>query len=124
MRLVANTFDHLFRWIVEINFGQSASAPRWGWFQEENVQKDRADRDKILNEQGVRFSKDYYMRTYNLEDGDFEVGAPAPEQPGTAGAGWPGFVAWRRHAVAGPEKEGPAAHRSLENRAWWRTRPR
>ena len=108
MRLVANTFNHLFRWIVEINFGQATAAPQWGWFQEENVQKDRADRDKILNEQGVRFSKDYYMRTYNLEDGDFEVGAPAPEQPGQQpGQAGPASSPGGGYAVAGPEKEGP-----------------
>ena len=73
-RLVESTMNQLFRWIVEINFGQSTAAPRWGWFQEEDVQKDRADRDDVLSKQGVRFSKGYYQRTYNLEDGDFEVG--------------------------------------------------
>ena len=72
MRLVSWTMNHLFQWIVELNFGPGTPAPRWGWFQDEDVQKDRADRDEVLTRQGVRFSKGYYQRTYNLEDGDFE----------------------------------------------------
>jgi phage gp29-like protein len=73
-RLVAETMDLLFRWITELNFGMGTAAPRWGWYQEEDVQKDRADRDEVLSKQGVRFSKGYYQRTYKLEDDDFEIG--------------------------------------------------
>lgn len=79
-RLVINIFNELFRWITEMNFADAAP-PEFAFFEEEDIQKDRAERDKTLTEQGVRFSADYYRRVYNLEDNDFEVTEPPPANP-------------------------------------------
>lgn len=74
-RMVAEAFDQLFSWIVALNFAD-AQPPKFAFFEEEDVQKDRADRDKILSEQGVKFKKSYYQRTYNLEESDFDLVDP------------------------------------------------
>lgn len=80
-RLVKQTFNRLFQWIKELNF-MDAVAPEFAFFEEEDIQKDRAERDGLLTKQGVRLSEDYYRRTYNLEEGDFVLGEPQPSGPG------------------------------------------
>jgi len=74
-RMVKSAFNLLFQWIVDLNFA-GADAPVFSFFEEENIQKDLADRDEVLTKQGVRFTPKYYQRTYNLEEDDFELGEP------------------------------------------------
>ena len=74
-RMVKSAFNLLFQWIIELNF-TGATAPAFSFFEEENIQKDLADRDEVLSKQGVRFTPKYYQRTYNLEEDDFELGEP------------------------------------------------
>lgn len=80
-RMVCQVMNTLFKYVVELNFA-GAAAPAFAFYQEEDIQKDRAERDKTLTEQGVRFTADYYRRAYNLQEGDFELGEPAPKTPG------------------------------------------
>ena len=51
-------------------------------FRSEDVDKDLADRDSTLSNQGVRFNKKYYGRAYGLQDDEFEVIDPTA-QPAT-----------------------------------------
>ena len=44
--------------------------PKFELYEEEAVDKVLAERDKTLTECGVTFTKAYFMRAYNLEDGD------------------------------------------------------
>lgn len=83
--LVKQAFDTLFRWIVALNLPDFIP-PEFVWFEEEDIRADRAERDKNLTEQGVRFTPSYYKRTYNLEDSDFTVGEPPVKNP-AAGPG-------------------------------------
>lgn len=86
-RLVARCFNRLFRWIVDLNAGQNVPAPTFGWFEDEDLQKERAERDDLLKGQGVRFTRKYYTETYNLADDDIEAelqNDPTPP-PGTGG---------------------------------------
>jgi len=71
-QMVCSTFNRLFRWITELNV-DGASPPTFAFIEEEDVQKDRAERDKTLHETGVEFKKPYFQRTYNLEEDDFEI---------------------------------------------------
>jgi hypothetical protein len=41
--------------------------------KKEAVIDESADRDKILSEIGVKFSKEYFMKRYNLAESDFEL---------------------------------------------------
>ena len=84
-RMVIEAFNRLFGWVVELNLS-GAAAPMFCFFQEEDIQKDRSERDTELTNQGVTFTPKYYQRTYNLEEDDFNLRAGAAEQP-TAPAG-------------------------------------
>ena len=72
-RLVEKTLNKLFQWIEELNFGTNSQAPTIEFFSETGIDKNIAERDKILTETGIKFTKKYYTKTYNLEDDDFEL---------------------------------------------------
>lgn len=80
--MVADAFNTLFAWITALNVPEAA-APVFTWVKEEDVQKERADRDAVLSDQGVAFTPTYYQRTYNLEPDDFTIATQkeAPVQP-------------------------------------------
>jgi phage gp29-like protein len=80
-RMVCVTFNLVFQWITELNIARAA-APTFGFFEEEDIQEERAGRDEKLNRQGVTFTKKYYMRTYNLEEDDLELRNETPASPG------------------------------------------
>ena len=74
-QMVCSAWNQLFRWITELNFA-GANPPVFGFYEEEDVRKTRSERDTELSNQGVRFTKTYYQRMYNLEKDDFEIGVP------------------------------------------------
>ena len=71
-RLVKKTLNQLVFWICELNFS-SGDLPYFDLWQEEDVDKALAERDQILTNTGVKFSKSYYQKAYGLEDDDFEI---------------------------------------------------
>jgi len=80
-RMVRTGMNQLLAWISELNV-PNATPPEFVWFEEDDVQQDRAQRDTELTNQGVRFTAGYYSRVYNLEDDDFSLGAPkTPDKP-------------------------------------------
>ena len=83
-RLVENTLNELIHWIVEINFGNQ-QPPQFILYEEEEVDKTLAERDQILVNTGVRFTKDYFLKAYGFEDGDIEL--PSPPGRGAGGEG-------------------------------------
>jgi len=86
-KMVRSLFNLLLRWVTELNFA-GAAAPEFAFFEEEDIQKERAERDEILTRQGLRFTPDYYRRVYNLEQGDFELGLPPAPARGGSGPGF------------------------------------
>lgn len=89
--LVEEALNQLIDWICEVNWNTAESAPRFSLWEEEEVDGKQATRDKDLTESlqrsGLRLTKDYYLREYNLEDGDIE---DAPAQQPSAGPALPG----------------------------------
>jgi len=71
-KIVERTHNQLIRWIWEINFN-SGEVPTFSMFEEEDVDKVLAERDQILTNTGVKFSKQYFIKTYGLEEKDFEI---------------------------------------------------
>lgn len=58
--------------MVELNFGDVA-CPTFELFEnEESGTQERAQRDKTLADSGVKFTAQYWKRTYGLEDGDID----------------------------------------------------
>jgi phage gp29-like protein len=59
--------------------------PKFVWFEEEEPKKEHADRDKTLKETGVRFRKSYYLRTYGLQEDDFDLEGTQDKPEGKGG---------------------------------------
>lgn len=70
--MVCSAWNLLLKWITEFNFA-GAAAPVFEFVEEEDVQKEKAERDETLSRTGVEFTKNYYQRVYNLEEDDFEI---------------------------------------------------
>lgn len=71
-KLVEKTINQLLQWIYEINFA-SADVPIFEMFEEEDVDLNIAQRDKILSDTGVKFTKEYFLKTYGFDDEDLEI---------------------------------------------------
>lgn len=86
-RLCEAALNQLARWIVDLNEGEAAPAPKVELFEQEQVDKLQAERDEILTRAGVKLTRAYFMRTYDLGEGDIEQAAPPPTAPTTEPAG-------------------------------------
>lgn len=80
-QLVCQTFNTALKWQHDFNFS-NAAPPLFGFYEEEDTQKELAERDKTFTDQGIKFTKDYYKRVYNFQDSDFDITEkqPVPEQ--------------------------------------------
>ena len=72
MILVESTFNTLIKKIVDLNFNTN-QYPYFRLVEEQDINKDRAERDNILFGLGLRFTEDYYIREYNLYKDDFTL---------------------------------------------------
>jgi len=72
-RMVEACFNQLIDWVCTLNFGEDVMRPKFELYEEEQVDKLLAERDKILTECGVQFTSDYFMRTYNFKEGDLTL---------------------------------------------------
>lgn len=78
-KLVEKTINQLIQWICDINFANQ-DVPVFEMYQEEDVDLTLAQRDKIISECGVKFTKEYFIKTFGYEDEDFEiVETPKPD---------------------------------------------
>ena len=71
-KLVEQTINQLIQWIYEINFS-NAEIPVFELYQEEDVDLALAQRDKILFDSGVKFTKEYFIKTYGFDEEDIEI---------------------------------------------------
>jgi len=73
-KLVERTINKLLQYYSIINYGNDLSDhPRIKLTKKERVIEESADRDSILKNMGVRFTKQYFKKRYNLSDDDFEL---------------------------------------------------
>lgn len=82
-RLAEATINQLLRWIVDLNEGEAAPAPKFELFEQEEVDKVQAERDETLTKAGAKFTPAYFKRTYDLQDGDLDE--TPPTNPALAG---------------------------------------
>lgn len=71
-KLVEKTVNQLIQWIYEINFA-NAEVPVFELYEPEDVDLTLAQRDKILSDTGVKFTKEYFIKTYGLKEEDFDI---------------------------------------------------
>ncbi len=78
-RMIEAVVNQLLRWAVAVNWG-GQEAPVWCLREQEEIDTQRPTRDKILTECGVKFSREYWLETYDLDDDDLapEAETPAP----------------------------------------------
>ncbi|MFZ2949552.1 MAG: DUF935 family protein, partial [Desulfuromonadaceae bacterium] len=83
-KLVCATMNQLIGWINELNW-QAPDMPVFGLWEEEEVDLPQAERDDklsgALTASGLKLTRDYYLRQYNLDDNDIEVAAKPVEKP-------------------------------------------
>ena len=72
-RMVDACFNQLIDWVCTLNFGDGVVRPKFELYEEEQVDKLLAERDKVLTECGVSFTPEYFKRAYHLADTDFLV---------------------------------------------------
>jgi phage gp29-like protein len=75
-RMKHSTMNELLRYVWHLNFNGPGAAPRFRTYEEQEPDKERAERDRTLTEAGVSFEPQYWKRVYNLEEDDFEVQEP------------------------------------------------
>ncbi|NYA48013.1 DUF935 domain-containing protein [Haemophilus haemolyticus] len=75
--LVEGVFNQLLAWICELNFSVD-TLPNFELFEQENIDKLQAERDKLLTEMGVGFTEQYIHRTYGFEEGDIVMQEISP----------------------------------------------
>ena len=71
-KLVEKALNTLFEYYCKLNFDEG-KAPKIKLNKKEAIIEHTAARDKILKEIGVRFTKEYFKKKYNLSDSDFEL---------------------------------------------------
>lgn len=75
--LVKTAMEEVARLYGQVN-APGVPTPAFQWYEAEDPQTEMADRDKVLSETGVKFTKAYYVRKYGLQEDDFEIGPSAP----------------------------------------------
>jgi len=91
--LVEETFGRIAALITELNVGKEVPPPK-ATLINDREQEDRdnkiIERDaKLVDKVGIKFTKKYFVKTYDLEEDDFEVPGSAEPGPPTPGQGSP-----------------------------------
>ena len=109
IRLKMQVVNELIDYIWHFNFEGQDGKPRYRVQDDREASRERAKRDTQLTQQGVRFTEQYYVREYNLKEGDFELSDP--QEGGQQGpAGPPGFADEQEELrFAGAEEQGGQA---------------
>jgi len=71
-KLIELGMNKMMRYYTDLNYGPEIESPKIKLTKKEAVIVESEERDKILSEMGLRFSKEYYMKRYNLQENDFE----------------------------------------------------
>lgn len=71
--LCVETVQEAINMMTFYETGDLKDAPRFSFYESEDLQNERADRDAKLHNQNLRFTKKYYMTNYQLEEDDFEI---------------------------------------------------
>lgn len=73
--MVERTANQLIDWIWEINNG-GGEKPYFKLYLPKSINKEQAERDKLLTEIGVKFEPTYIQKTYDMDESDFTMGEP------------------------------------------------
>ena len=82
--IACSALNQLIAWTVDLNWG--GVPPVYSMWAEDEVNQVMAKRDESLQKAGARFTPQYFMRTYKLQEGDL---LPPDVLPATAPAATP-----------------------------------
>ncbi len=71
-KLVESSLNKIIDYYCELNYG-NIERPKIKLLDKEKVIEESVDRDKVLSDMGVKFSKEYFMKRYKLAENDFEI---------------------------------------------------
>ncbi len=71
-KLVEKTINQLIKWIYEINFS-GQDIPQFEMYEIEDVDLNLAQRDKVLVDCGIKFTKKYFIKNYGFDEEDIEI---------------------------------------------------
>jgi len=71
-KIVEKSLNQLIQWIYELNFNEK-DILIFEMYEEEDVDLTLSQRDKTLSETGVKFTKEYFMKTYGFDEEDIEI---------------------------------------------------
>ncbi|MBZ0200878.1 MAG: DUF935 domain-containing protein [Ignavibacteriaceae bacterium] len=71
-KLVEKSLNKLLEYYVRLNYGD-AVPPKVKLNKKEAIVDDSAERDLKLRKMGIKFSKEYYKKRYNLSEEDFQI---------------------------------------------------
>lgn len=71
--LVECSINQIIKLYVKINFGDIKHIPKFEMYEVADVDLDLANRDKILADAGVGFTKEYWLKAYGFADTDIEL---------------------------------------------------
>ncbi len=69
-KLVEGAINKIISYYMQLNYG-SNDAPKIKLSKKESVIEASVERDKILMDMGVKFTREYFKKKYNLGEGDF-----------------------------------------------------
>lgn len=72
-RLIEESFNRLVGWVYELNRPAGTAVPEFLLYETTDVDKVKAERDKILHDVGVRFTEQYFVEQYGLKTSDFTL---------------------------------------------------
>ncbi len=78
--MVEDVVNQLIQWVVELNWPNSA-APLWSLREQQEIDQEGPKRDKMLVDAGVKFTRQYWLDTYGLQDEDLEAEQEAETPP-------------------------------------------
>lgn len=88
----ARELTTLARWIVDVNWGPDTPSPTYALWEQEEVDEALAKRDETLTRAGAKFTRQYFIDAYNLDETHLEAGEPAEPKPGTTEDDDPAFA--------------------------------
>jgi SPP1 gp7 family putative phage head morphogenesis protein len=68
-RLVQDTINDLIKTVCKLNFPNAIDIPYFIFFEEENLNLDKATRDKLLYDMGFDFTPEYMEKAYSFDKG-------------------------------------------------------
>ena len=72
-KIIEGSLNTMFDYYTELNYGKNSEKIRVKLSKKEAITDETAGRDKTLSEIGVKFTKGYFRKKYNLSDEDFEL---------------------------------------------------